>query len=239
MTGIVRLALLDGFVLDCGREPTEVPRAAQRLLAFIGLRRQATRALVVGALWPDSDEQKAFGSLRTLLWRLQQLGAPIVSAQGETLRLHDWVLVDTDELVHTARFDSTASATAGIATIRDGGMRELLPGWYDDWVLIERERLRQLYLHTVESLAEQDLEARHYSDALEATLAALRVEPLRESPHRLLVRIHLAEGNYSEALNVYHAYQSLLHRELGVGPSPEMRRLLTESLGLDRAPTAG
>ncbi|MCU1682711.1 MAG: transcriptional regulator [Amycolatopsis sp.] len=229
MTSTARLTLLDGFGLDCDRESTEVPKTLQRLLAFLGLHRQATRSLAVGALWPDSDEQKAFGRLRTALWRLHQLGVPIVSAQGETLRLHDWVRVDVDDLVDTARFVSARTASAGIMAIRDGGMRELLPGWYDDWVLIERERLRQLYLHTVETLAAEDLLAHRYTDALEAALAALRVEPLRESPHRLLMEIHLAEGNYSEALNTYHSYRLLLLRELDVSPSPGMRRLLGET----------
>jgi DNA-binding SARP family transcriptional activator len=222
VTNTARLRMLDGFALDCGPGPVDVPKALQRLIAFVGLRRRVTRAHVVGALWPESEEPKAFGRLRTALWRLQQLDAPVLATHGETLSLHEWVRVDVDELVHSARGEDAGDDRA----LRGGGLRELLPGWYEDWVLVERERLRQLYLHTVEKLAVRELRAGNFGDALEAVLAALRAEPLRESPHRLLLEIHLAEGNYSEAINTYHAYRMLLRRELGVNPSPVMRRLL-------------
>jgi DNA-binding SARP family transcriptional activator len=220
-----RLRLLDGFALDCDAKPVDVTRTLGRLLAFVALRHQVTRAHVAGALWPESDEPKAFGRLRTALWRLHQLDAPVLDAHGETLRLHEWVSVDVDDLLRSARTDAVDDHV-----LRAGGLRELLPGWYDDWVLVERERLRQLYLHTMEKLALRDLRAGNYGDALDAVLAALRAEPLRESPHRLLVEIHIAEGNYSEAINTYHAYRLLLRRELGVDPSPGMRRLLDAAL---------
>ena len=230
-----RLALFDGFTLDCGEKPLDVPKTLQRLVAFLGLWGQTTRAELVGALWPDVDERKAFGRLRTALWRLQQLGAPVVSTQGESLRLHEWVRVDVDELVHSARLGSLDGCVAP----RTGRLRELLPGWYDDWVLVERERLRQLYLHTVEGLAADDLRGGRYADALQLTLVALRAEPLRESPHRLLVRIHLAEGNYYEAINTYHAYRQLVGRELGVGPSPTMQQLFAEMMRQQPMAAAG
>lgn len=212
-----RLTLLDGFALDCGPRSVHVTKTLQRLLAFVALRGQATRALVAGTLWPESDESKAFSRLRTALWRLHRLGVPLLAAHGETLRLHASVSVDVDELL----------GGGGDRPARRGaGLRELLPGWYDDWVLLERERLRQICLHTTEELALRELRAGNFAGALEAVLVALRAEPLRESPHRLLLEIHLAEGNYSEAIYTYHAYRMLLHRELGVRPSPRMRRLL-------------
>ena len=152
MTKTARLCLLDGFELAFDEESVEVPKTLQRLLAFLGLRRQATRAYTIGALWPESGEQKALGSLRTALWRLHQAGAPVVAAKGETLRLADWVRVDVDELERSARH-----VAPDVAALRSGGLRELLPGWYDDWVLLERERLRQLYLHTLEKLAAAEL----------------------------------------------------------------------------------
>ncbi|WP_205669327.1 AfsR/SARP family transcriptional regulator [Amycolatopsis suaedae] len=195
-----------------------MPRTSQRLLAFLGLQRTATRGHAMATLWPDAGEQKAAGSLRTALWRTQQTAAPIVQAGGEILRLHDWVEVDTDELVRTAH------------GIREPAVpfrsHELLPGWYDEWVLVERERLRQLYLRSLERVARAELAARRHGSAVEATLVAVRAEPLRESPYRLLMEIHLAEGNYSETLATYRRYRQLLASELGVRPSPEMHKIL-------------
>ncbi|MGW9024497.1 AfsR/SARP family transcriptional regulator [Streptomyces sp. NPDC055722] len=222
MSDVARLRLLDGFALDCGSKPVHLTKTLQRLLAFVALRRQATRPLVAGTLWPESDEPKAFGRLRTALWRLHQFDVAVLAADGEMLRLHESVIVDVDDLLRSVQ-DSDAEAHD---VLRSGGLQELLPGWYDDWVLLDRERLRQLYLHTLEKLALRDLRSGDFAGALEAVLVALRAEPLRESPHRLLLEIHLAEGNYSEAIYTYHAYRILLRRELGVNPSPVMRRLL-------------
>lgn len=232
---IARMALFDGFTLEFGEKPLEVPKTLQRLLAYLGLRGRTTRAELVGILWPDTDERKAFARLRTTLWRLHQLGAPVIAARGESLRLHEWVRVDVDELVHSARLGSPD----GCVTPRTGRLRELLPGWYDDWVLVERERLRQLYLHIVEEMAADDLRVGRYADALELALAALRAEPLRESPHRLLVRIHLAEENYYEAINTYHAYRLLAGRELGVSPSPTMQQLFAATMRPHTAAATG
>ena len=235
MASTARLALFDGFTLDCEEKLLDVPKTLQRLLAFLGLRGQTTRAELAGILWPDTDEGKAFARLRTALWRLRRLGAPVVAARGESLRLYEWVTVDVDELVPSARL----GLPDGCLTPRTGRLRELLPGWYDDWVLVERERMRQLYLHAVEGMAADSLRVGRYADALELALVALRAEPLRESPHRLLVRIHLAEENYYEAINTYHAYRLLVDRELGVSPSPTMQQLFAATMRPHTAAAAG
>src|SRR5437867_4028183 len=65
---------------------------------------------------------------------------------------------------------------------------DLLPDWYDDWVALERERLRQLRVHALEQLCDRLLVAERFGEATEAALAASRTEPLRESPQRLLIR---------------------------------------------------
>jgi DNA-binding SARP family transcriptional activator len=225
--GYARLTLLDCFMLTVAGDLVEVPRASQRVLAFLGLRGRANRAHMVGVLWPDSCERNAFGSLRTVLWRLHQLGADVVAAHGDSLTLRSWVRVDVDDLTRRARGDRPEEPGA---TPSGCGGGELLPGWYDDWVLAERERLRQLRLRVLERLAADALAQGRYGEAVEAALTALRADPLRESPHRLLIEVHLAEGNYSEALAAYHACRALLQRELGVSPSPTMLRLLAPIL---------
>ena len=107
---------------------------------------------------------------------------------------------------------------------------DLLPGWYDDWVLLERERLRQLRLHMLEHVARSYLEAGQHDEALQAALEAMGAEPLRETPHRLIVQIHLAEGNAYEALHTFYAYRDLVLRELQLEPSAAMSALLGDIL---------
>lgn len=224
-----RLEFLGGFTLTVDGGRVEVPKGLQRLIAFVGLRQQTTRAQAVGALWPEVSEDRALGSLRTALWRLQQSGAPVIATSGEKLGLAEDVVADVDQLVRAARSPHhTEDDRRTTAELLLDGPAELLPGWFDDWVLIERERLRQLCLHALDDLAEHRLRTGRYGDAVDATLAAMRAEPLRESPYRLLIRIHIAEGNYSEAVQTYRAYWTLLDRELGVAPSPAIRSLIRD-----------
>jgi DNA-binding SARP family transcriptional activator len=104
---------------------------------------------------------------------------------------------------------------------------ELLPDWYDDWVLIERERLRQLSLHALEALGERLLGTARLGGALEAALAAIAMEPLRESAHRLLIRIHLTEGNAAEAIRQFDLCRRLFREQLGLEPSPQLAQLVS------------
>ena len=103
---------------------------------------------------------------------------------------------------------------------------ELLPDWYDDWLLIEREKYRQLRLHALEALATQLTALARYGEAAETALTAIAGEPLRESAHRVLIRVHLAEGNPSEALRHYRLFRELLLTELGLEPSEQIAELV-------------
>ena len=225
MSDTARLSLLDGFALTAGGRELVVPRAQQRLLALVALRRDTNRNTAVGLLWPEGSEGKALASLRTALWRLQQLPVPTVRVSGDAISLDPALRLDVAELVQMSRQGGGDLPTSLLL-----GPPELLPGWYDEWVLVERERLRQLYLHTVEGFAASCLRADLHGDALEAALAAVRADPLRESPYRLAIEVHLAEGNVAEALSTYQHYRSLLARELGVAPSPMIRGLIHRTL---------
>jgi len=229
-----RITLLDGFALrleGAGTRTTtpELPRAIQRLVAHICLYQGRPRALVAGNLWPDVPEGHAHGSLRSALWRLQRIAPGLVCSAGDCLALADGVGLDVQEVHDWARRARDARAGADDVRVPDGVLRgDLLPGWYDDWVLLERERLRQVMLHALESAAERLSAAGRPEEALEAAYAAVRVEPLRESAHRTLVRVHLMEGNRGEALRAYQQFRELLGKELGVEPTARMTALVAD-----------
>ncbi len=105
---------------------------------------------------------------------------------------------------------------------------ELLPDWYDDWALVEAEDWRQLRLHALEALADRLTASGRYGDAAAAALAAVRAEPLRESPRAALLRVHIAEGNPTEALREFTRYGELLMLELGVEPTERLRALVAD-----------
>jgi len=103
---------------------------------------------------------------------------------------------------------------------------DLLPGWYDDWVLYERSRLAQLRLRALESLAEQLVSLGDTRGALEAALAAVAIEPLRESAERALIRVHIADGNYLDAVREYRSFRTRLAAEMDVSPSGQLESLI-------------
>ncbi|MGC5052320.1 AfsR/SARP family transcriptional regulator [Micromonospora sp. DT48] len=226
----IRLHLLGGFRLTHGDTPVVVPRGLQRIIALIGLRPGATRTHLAGLLWPEATEERALSSLRTALWRLRQDPYCPLTTAADTVRLDPAVRVDVDLLVDTAARVRDGHPPDDAAEAIAAGRHDLLPGWYDDWVLADRERLRQLRLHMLEQVAGQHLAAGRHGEALEAALEAMAAEPLRETPHRLVVRIHLAEGNAFEAVHAYYVYRDLLLRELRLEPSPAMSALLAETL---------
>jgi DNA-binding SARP family transcriptional activator len=222
------LSLLNAFELRCGGRTVGLPPSAQRLLAFVALHEHPLqRAYVAGTLWLDSSDERAAASLRSSLWRLNRPGHVLVDATGTHLCLDAAVDVDLRRAFALARrlLDGTPDADdldAGEAAL--GG--ELLPDWYDDWLVFERERFRQVSLHALEALAERLVRAGQVARALEAALSAVRAEPLRESAHRVLIRVHLAEGNRGEAIRQYELCRRLLRERLGVEPTEQLERLL-------------
>jgi len=103
---------------------------------------------------------------------------------------------------------------------------DLLPDWYDDWVLVEAEDWRQLRLHALEALAGHLTGAGRWGEAVAAACAAVRGDPLRETSHAALIRVFLAEGNVSEAVREFTSYRALLHDELGLEPTPRLCGLI-------------
>ena len=199
----------------------------RRLVTYLSLRGPTPREEVAAVLWPEAASDRASGSLRTALWRLRSVHPHLVLCDGDSARLHPDVQVDVDELVEDVRRLDAGELPPRLRAVPryvlDG---DLAVGWYDDWVLLERERVRQLRLHALEALALALADEGRFCLALEAALAAVRCEPLRESAHRVVVAVHLREGNRSEALRHMQAYRVLLDRELGVLPSPALLSLL-------------
>jgi DNA-binding SARP family transcriptional activator len=226
----IRLRLLDAFALEVNGRPVDLPHGTQRLLAFLALRPHALgRSFMAGSLWLDATDDRAAANLRSALWRLRHRGGPIIVPAHGTLRLDPEVWVDVREATELAR-----RWLGGHATTRDPAASallgaELLPDWYDEWVADERERFRQLRLHALEAMAERLIEMGHVGDALLAALAAATDDPLRESAHRALIKVHLAEGNTGEAIRQLRRCEALFERELGMRPSARLTDLVPKA----------
>jgi DNA-binding SARP family transcriptional activator len=225
----VRLGLLHGFQLQCAEGEVDLPLSSQRVLAFLALQlRPQTRSYVAATLWMNLDEQRAGASLRSALWRINRCGHPLVAADARALRLMPDVIVDLRESTRSARQVLRGEAKGGAVRVDELTAGDLLPGWYDEWVVTEREHFRQLRLHALEKLCEQLTDEGHFGQAVEAGLAAVSSEPLRESAHRALIRAYLQESNRGEAIRQYESCRQVLRRELGIDPSPVTQALLAE-----------
>lgn len=230
-TGATRLALLGGFRIVHRGARVELPAAGQRLVAFLALeRRPVPRAYVAGHLWPETPDRRAAANLRSALWRLGREDCLLVDVADDRLALAGEVALDVAGLLDVDGQVSAAADQDALGSLVDCYDRELLPGWYTEWLWGWRERWRHLRLHALEQLSRVSSSAGRHRVAVDAALAAVRVEPLRETAQRTLIEAHLAEGNQSEALRQYEQYCHLLATELGLAPSSRLTDLLEESV---------
>lgn len=232
----LRLEVLGSFALGAGRESLRVSQPGQRLLAHLAVThrgRPVRRIALAERLWPEVALDRAASSLRSVLWRLPRpSGRVLVTATAETLRLSEAVgvdLWDAEQQASTIDGDTAPSSE----TLQDLSRltRDLLPEWHDEWLTVEQESYRQKRLHALERAAMILCARGSYTAALTAGFGAVQSEPLRESAHRRVIEVHLAEENHAEALRQYHRYRTLLSVELGLPPSPAIRRLIAPLLG--------
>jgi len=227
----VSLRVLGRFELHVDGRRHEMPWQAQRLLGYLAVGGVAQpRATVAGALWEDVSQRRAQANLRNAVWRVRQLSGRVLAGGRDVIALDGRVALDRRDAHRQAqalrRDESVAAEVAGIDLLDD----DLLPAWDEPWLLIERERQRQLRMHALERLSASLLRAERYPQAIAAALAAVRAEPLRESSQRALIGAHLAEGNISEAMRQLEAYRALLRAELGITPSQPLESMVAGAL---------
>ena len=232
---VPQVQLLGGFGLYNGQVDIALAEGSQKLLAFLALRKKPVkRTLAAGTLWPEADDVRAHSSLRSAVARLDPAAESALVVTATHLKLSDSVTVDLWESEALARrlvgphasFRVEHSISADLEALST----ELLPDWYEDWVILEAENWRQLRIHALEALAQELQEGGYFGDATSAAQAAVQADPLRESARAALINIHIAEGNISEALKEFAIYRETLMSELGLEPTPGLQNLLAEYL---------
>lgn len=227
--GATVVHLFAGPYVTVGAQRREVPDGSKQLLAFVALRRrQVDRRHAAGTLWPFGNEERAAGNLRSALWRLRRAGIDVLAADKGSLSLHAHVIVDLHLMDQwaTRLIQGTESGRDLAISASALDALDLLPGWYDDWALMERERVRQRLLHALEALSTRLVCLGRYGEAVDAALLAVSADPLRESAQRALIEAYVAERNLVEARRSYLLYRELARRELGIEPSSELLALL-------------
>lgn len=206
----LEVQLVGSFAVRSGGELLRLQPHAKRMVALLALRGQLERPRASGLLWPETSEERAAASLRTALWRLRRQALVAVNTDGS-------LLINPEVMIDLPRLESMVRACLAIER-EDGPVDEswrslltcgaVLPGWYEDWIYLRRESFHQLRLEALDAMGRVLCARRRYGEALEAALAAVATEPLRESSHRAVLNVHLAQGNTSAA----RRYQAWVHR---------------------------
>lgn len=232
-----------GASLETGSVRVREGSKAQELLVYLLLHRQRphTRETVACLLWEENSEERSRAYLRKALWELQAALHPPGCRGCPPLRVDPtWVQVDPDaELwLDVAAFECAyertrgapgrtldATAARGLADAVGLYAGGLLQDRYQEWCLVERERLRHLYLVMLDKLVEYGETHGEYESAVLHGLEILRHDAAREHTHRQLMRLHHLRGDRTGALRQYRACVRVLDAELGVGPMEETVRL--------------
>lgn len=214
------------------REGTSIEissRAAQSLLAYLilnaGVRHR--REWLAGMFWPELEETRARKRLRHALWQLRRaVGDDYFDADRITVTFNaeaDYDL-DVDVLRGAVRNEGPADELLPIVDAYGGN---LLPGFYDDWVLRMRANLRLAYEQQMQLLmCRLEVEGR-WQEMVGAATTWLAHDDAAEAAYRALMLAHDRLGENAAVVAAFRACQEALQREFGVSPAPGTCALFT------------
>jgi DNA-binding SARP family transcriptional activator len=242
------LALLGGFQgrLDTSTPLTLPTRKTQALLAFLALPpgRSHPRDKLASFLWGSGSEPQARQGLRQSLFTLRKAvpaQPPALLIDGDTVALNP-VSVDVDVMEFERQVAEGSPAALGRAVALYRG--ELLDGFalqeapFEEWLLAERERLRELALEALAKLLRHQRETGDTEAAVQSALRLLALDPLQEPVHRALMRLYMQLGRRASALRQYQLCVGVLQRELRLEPEATTRYLYQEILRQRPSPAA-
>ena len=234
---MLHVRLLGQFSLHLDGQPVEIPsRPAQSLLAYLCLnpRKPQRREKLAGLFWPEASERNARSNLRHALWRIRKAlennagdGQNYLLADDLAitfiLRPGDWL--DAEILVEKIPQDAPIEDWIRAVVVYEG---ELLPGFYDDWVVLEREHLQAVFERKIGMFLER-LEAKErWVDVLEWGERWIAYGNTPEPAYRALMLAHASLGDLASAATAYQRCVESLRTALGVEPSEHTRRLFVD-----------
>ena len=249
LAATLRIQLLGEFRIQHDEQPLaefNSPRL-QSLLAYLILHRSVihTRQHLAFLFWPDSSDSQARTNLRNALHQLRNTLPNIelyLQIEPQTIAWR----ADAPYQADVAHFedlikqvDSTQPPALQRQLLEQAlalYKGELLPDFYEEWILQEREEWRQKYVGGLEMLVNILEQQRDYRTAIDMCQRLLKFDPLLESSYTQLMRLHALNGDRAAALRVYHSCMTTLVRELGVEPGPTTQSVYEQLLKLEATP---
>jgi predicted ATPase/DNA-binding SARP family transcriptional activator len=234
---MLKIRLLGQFSVQLNGQTVELSsRSAQSLLAFLLLNKNSRirREKISGILWPELDEAMARKNLRQDLWRLRKtIGREYFFANRVSL---GFMTEENYRLDVASLEDETLWAGARKDILQQveefGG--ELLPGFYEDWVVLERERLNAIYDNHIRLLINRLLEQHRWLDAVQCSESWIAHGEFPEHAYRSLLIAYSGLGDLPKVSQTFCRCEEALSKDLGAKPSPEIidlyQRILAEDV---------
>jgi len=230
LESMLEVRLLGAFEVKRGGKPVTMPsRPAQSLFAYLILSAGTShrREKLAGLLWPDSLEETARDNLRHALWRIRKA----LPAQQKT----EYLLTDDLSLAFNASaeywLDASALEKVGedasadeLIAVLSAYQGELLPGFYDEWVMLEREHINSVFEHKMARLMSLLQDEKRWLDILDWGERWIKLGQKPEPAYRALMSAHATKGDMSKVAATYERCVKSL-KELGVEPSEQTRAL--------------
>ncbi len=237
---MLEVRLLGQF--DVRRDSTPIvvaSRPAQSLFAFFLLNPgvEHRREKLAGLLWPDATEQNARSNLRHALWQLRAA----IEVKRSRRVTQPYLLVDDISIAWNTKSEYWLDASAILAGVSENASSdeqinalgqyrgELLPGFYDDWAVLERERLRSVYERKMTRLLDRLQEERRWTTVIEVADHWIALGLVPEAAYRATMIAYSQLGDRSKVAGTWQRLVESLRKDLGVEPS-EHSRLVFEEL---------
>jgi WD40 repeat protein/DNA-binding SARP family transcriptional activator len=231
---MLQIRLLGQFDVRATGKRIEIPsRAGQSLLAYLLLTAgtQQRRERLAGLLWPDTSDEKARHNLRTELWRIRKALGSRDDADHDYLLSEDLTItfnpeaqlwLDVNQFQRPTSPDGSLDDLIGQLALYQG---ELLPGFYDDWIVLERERLQAVFERDIKRLIERLCQEQRWTTVLEWSERWIALGQTPEPAYRALMAAYVALGDRAKSVATFERCRAALERDLGVEPSPETQSL--------------
>jgi WD40 repeat protein/basic membrane lipoprotein Med (substrate-binding protein (PBP1-ABC) superfamily)/DNA-binding SARP family transcriptional activator len=221
----------DGQVISIASRP------AQSLFAYLALHKGIChrREMLAGMLWPDASESNSRAYLRSALWRIRKSFEEAGVAWDDFLEISDIDLafradspahVDADLILQ--RREPRQWRTEELSEITRQYAGDLLPGFYDEWILLERERLHAAFQSKMRLLLDGLLFQGQWTDAVTRAEGWIALGYAPESAYRALMIAYAALGDLTAMHLAFRRCRQNLGRDFGLEPSDDLAKLAAD-----------
>lgn len=230
---------LGTYVLRQGDTDLAIPATtdARLLLGYLLLHpKQAhPRLRLIESLWPNSAEGQSRRRLSRALWHVRRCLPNLIHSTANQISLDDnipiWVDVTAFEALASASLRVGVEEGTAVPTLHQAIQLyrgPLLDGYYDEWVLVKRDKLEEIHLQVLQYLLRHEKAAGHYREALAFAQQLVEADPLRETSQREFIQLLFMLGHPETAVKQYEKYRQQLEHDLRLKPAPQITALVQQ-----------